>query len=109
LRTHDLPGRLRAPFSLPIACRLGNLIYNFLGKSPMEDVILTEHTEESRSRPEQAASDVHSVSAREPERSQLAADLEAFLARGGNIQEVPKDFRADPPKRPESSYGRGSI
>jgi hypothetical protein len=54
-------------------------------------------------------SDVHSVTAREPVRSQLAADVEAFLAQGGNIEEVPKDYRADPPKRPESSYGRGSI
>jgi hypothetical protein len=57
----------------------------------------------------QPGSDVHSVTAREPVRSQLAADVEAFLAQGGNIEEVPKDYRADPPKRPESSYGRGSI
>ena len=70
---------------------------------------MTEPTEESRSKADQPASDLHSVTAREPVRTQLAADVEAFLARGGNIQEVPKDFRADPPKRPESSYGRGSI
>lgn len=61
------------------------------------------------SAPLESASDVHSVEAREGVRNQLAADLEAFLARGGNIEEVPRDFRADPPKRPESSYGRGSI
>ena len=51
----------------------------------------------------------HSVAARSVERSQLAADLEAFLRRGGNIQEIPKDLRADPPKKPENNYGRGSI
>lgn len=54
-------------------------------------------------------SDVHSISAREPARNRLAADVEAFLAKGGNIEDVPKDFRADPPKRPQSTYGRGSI
>lgn len=54
-------------------------------------------------------SDVHSITAREPVRSRLAADVEAFLAKGGNIEDVPKDFRADPPKRPQSTYGRGSI
>jgi hypothetical protein len=46
---------------------------------------------------------------KEPVRSQLAADVERFLQQGGRIQEVPVDFRADPPKRPESNYGRGSI
>lgn len=58
---------------------------------------------------EQLGSDVHSVTAREPLRSRLAGDVEAFLAQGGNIVEVPKDYRADPPKRPQSTYGRGSI
>ena len=53
--------------------------------------------------------DVHSISIKQPVRSQLAADVEQFLKQGGRIQEVPVDFRADPPKRPESNYGRGSI
>ena len=51
----------------------------------------------------------HSVTARAPVRSQLAADVEAFLAAGGSIVEVPRDFRADPPKRPDSLYGRGAL
>ncbi|HEX7037363.1 MAG TPA: hypothetical protein VF210_16445 [Pseudomonadales bacterium] len=55
------------------------------------------------------SAEVHSVASREPLRSRLAADVEAFLARGGSIQEVPRDYRADPPKRPDTSYGRGSI
>lgn len=58
---------------------------------------------------ESLESEVHSIRAREPVRSRLAADVDAFLAQGGNIEEVPKDFRADPPKRPQSTYGRGSI
>ncbi len=51
----------------------------------------------------------HSISAREPERRSLADDVERFLQTGGEIQSVPKDFRADPPKKPENNYGRGSI
>ena len=54
-------------------------------------------------------SDAYSVTAREEERSQLAVDLEAFLRKGGEVQEVPRGFRADPPRKPESNYGRGSI
>ncbi|MEM6707910.1 MAG: hypothetical protein AAF648_03925 [Pseudomonadota bacterium] len=55
------------------------------------------------------ASPEHSPRARDAERSKLASDIEAFLARGGSIEEVPKDFRADPPKKPQSNYGRHSI
>lgn len=51
----------------------------------------------------------HSVAARSGDRDQLAADVEAFLNKGGDIEEVPKDFRADPPKKPQNNYGRGSI
>ncbi len=51
----------------------------------------------------------HSITARQGARSQLEADLEAFLSKGGAIEEVPKDYRADPPKKPENNYGRGSI
>lgn len=53
--------------------------------------------------------DTHSITSREPLRSRLQADVEAYLAEGGDIEEVPRDFRADPPKRPQSTYGRGSI
>jgi len=66
-------------------------------------------TNRQRTSAEASAADPYSIEAREPARSQLAADVEAFLARGGNISEVPRDFRADPPKRPESNYGRGAI
>ena len=70
---------------------------------------MSEPTDESTSSLPQAPGEVRSVKAKEPLRSQLAADVEAFLARGGNIRQVPRDVRADPPRRPESSYGRGSI
>jgi hypothetical protein len=56
-----------------------------------------------------APTDIHSIAYKEPVRSQLAEDVERFLKQGGCIEEVPVDFRADPPKRPENNYGRGSI
>ncbi len=51
----------------------------------------------------------HSSAAKENTRQSLASDVEAFLKQGGRIAEVPKDFRADPPRKPENNYGRGSI
>ena len=51
----------------------------------------------------------HNLEAKAAERKSLEDDVERFLRSGGEITEVPKDFRADPPKRPESNYGRGSI
>jgi hypothetical protein len=53
--------------------------------------------------------EVHSTAARAALRDTIAADVEAFLARGGSIEKIADDHRADPPKKPESNYGRGSI
>jgi len=53
--------------------------------------------------------EAHSVAARAAIRNTLAADVEAFLARGGSIQEVADDQHADPPKKPDNTYGRGSV
>lgn len=46
-----------------------------------------------------------SVSERSHIREQLNADIEAFLQRGGRITQVDDSVRADPPRRPEASYG----
>lgn len=54
-------------------------------------------------------SDTHNINARAETRSQLEADVAAFLNQGGNIEQVPRSYRADPPKKPENNYGRGSI
>ena len=53
--------------------------------------------------------EVHSSAARAALRDTIAADVEAFLKRGGSIEKVAADQRADPPKKPESNYGRGSA
>ena len=54
-------------------------------------------------------SGVYSPEAKQDDRDQLAKDIEAFLADGGSVSEIPKGERADPPKKPENNYGRGSI
>lgn len=51
----------------------------------------------------------YSPEAREEARSQLAQDVENFLKSGGAVNEIPKGERADPPRKPENNYGRGSI
>lgn len=53
--------------------------------------------------------EVYSPEAREEQRDQLASDVEKFLKSGGKVDEVPKGERADPPRKPENNYGRGSI
>ena len=53
--------------------------------------------------------EVYSPEAKAGERSQLAADVEAFLNAGGKLREVPRGERADPPRKPENNYGKGSI
>jgi hypothetical protein len=64
----------------------------------------------ARGRSKRTDSDaLHTVAAREDLRRKLAADVEAFLKRGGAIQDVPQDTRAEPQKKPDSSYGRGSA
>ena len=55
------------------------------------------------------ASDVHTIEAKDALRRSLTEDVERFLAKGGTIEDVPRHVRADPPKRPENNYGRGSI
>ena len=60
-------------------------------------------------KPTEKNPDVHSVKAREPVRTEIASDVEKFLDKGGAIEKVPRNFRADPPRRPENNYGRGSI
>lgn len=42
-------------------------------------------------------------------RQQLQSDVEAFLASGGKITEVPPNVVSDPPKKPQSNYGGQPI
>lgn len=46
---------------------------------------------------------------RESVRAQLSNDVEAFLKRGGRVQEIADNVRADPPKKPTMTYGSAPI
>lgn len=50
-----------------------------------------------------------SITAREAVRKQLQDDIEAFLARGGKINEIPPNVVADPPRKPQNNYGGQPI
>lgn len=63
----------------------------------MEKAVSTEHEGQ------------YNPKARLEDRTQLQSDIENFLAGGGEVKEVPRGERADPPRKPENNYGRGSI
>ena len=50
-----------------------------------------------------------SLTAKETERLRIQSEVEAFLARGGKINEIPPNVVADPPRKPESNYGGQPI
>lgn len=50
-----------------------------------------------------------SMRARERVREQMASDVEAFLAKGGKIEEVEQGFKSDPPRKPQGKYGSQPI
>ena len=53
--------------------------------------------------------DQYTPEARAAERDRLADDIQRFLKKGGKVDEIPQGERADPPRKPENNYGRGSI
>lgn len=50
-----------------------------------------------------------SLAARNELRESMAADVEAFLSRGGSIQKIDDNVMADPPRKPTSNYGSRPI
>ncbi|MGI9288199.1 MAG: hypothetical protein ACR2P1_22635 [Pseudomonadales bacterium] len=53
--------------------------------------------------------EARTVAARDPIRSKLQSEIEAFLAQGGQITQVEACVRADPPRKPTSNYGSQPI
>jgi len=53
--------------------------------------------------------DVHTVGSRARLRSELAADVEAFLRRGGAIEAIAQEQRADLPHPPTVGYDREAL
>lgn len=50
-----------------------------------------------------------SIASRQKARDELEAQIAAFLARGGTINEVEPNVTADPPKKPTPDYGGRPI
>ena len=53
--------------------------------------------------------EARNVKSRERVRSNLEGDIEAFLKSGGNIDSIEPNVMADPPRKPENSYGSRPI
>lgn len=53
--------------------------------------------------------DDHSIAARAAIRERLSDDVRRFLESGGSIQTIAPNVTADPPKKPDSSYGSQPI
>jgi hypothetical protein len=53
--------------------------------------------------------DERTVASRQALREEMAADIEAFLARGGKIAQIEPNVTADPPRKPDSDYGSRPI
>ena len=68
--------------------------------APDDDVVIE---------PESDVNDCSSLTAKEAERLRLQAEVEAFLASGGKINQIPPNVVADPPRKPESNYGGQPI
>lgn len=49
------------------------------------------------------------VESRKKLRASMDAQIEEFLKKGGEIEEVPSNITADPPKKPTSEYGNRPI
>jgi hypothetical protein len=45
-----------------------------------------------------------SISSRDKVRKQLEDEIEAFLAKGGKIDQVAPNVTADPPQKPQNNY-----
>ena len=50
-----------------------------------------------------------SLTSRKTERERLEEDMERFLSGCGQIEQVERDVRMDPPRKPESNYGSRPI
>ncbi|WP_246434566.1 hypothetical protein [Teredinibacter haidensis] len=50
-----------------------------------------------------------SMLSKELERQRLQSEIDAFLAHGGKIDQIPPNVVADPPKKPGSNYGGQPI
>lgn len=49
------------------------------------------------------------ITSRARVRNELTDQVQAFLSEGGQISEIERNLRADPPRKPTSNYGNKPI
>lgn len=70
-----------------------------------DEVLEEEDTEVSYASRKSDTPEDFSVAARQRLRDELSRQIEAFLAQGGHIHEVPSSLNDTKPKKPVSDYG----
>ncbi len=55
------------------------------------------------------SAETRSIASRAKLRSQMEADVDAYLQKGGKIKEIEPNVMADPPRKPVSNYGSRPI
>lgn len=75
---------------------------------PLDDDDSDNNESESESK-EHVVDMLGSSTAHNEARASLQSDVEAFLARGGQIQQIDDNVMADPPRKPQSNYGSRPI
>ncbi|MFV8784069.1 hypothetical protein ACNKU7_16740 [Microbulbifer sp. SA54] len=70
---------------------------------------MTDEQSNTRLNDSEEFGDERTVTSRERARSQLSAEVEAFLASGGAISEIAPEVTADPPRKPQPKYGSRPI
>lgn len=74
----------------------------------MKDVY-EDQANNTRSKDTEEFAEERSVTSRQRARTQLSAEIEEFLARGGAISEIDPEITADPPRKPQPKYGSRPI
>jgi len=52
---------------------------------------------------------LRSIASRKKLRNKMNSDVEAFLEKGGSINQIEPNVMADPPRKPTSNYGSRPI
>ncbi|HBS43161.1 MAG TPA: hypothetical protein DEA26_10800 [Oceanospirillales bacterium] len=74
-----------------------------------DDMVLENDSDDDVVSKASADDEFSSEAARRRMREAMAAEVEAFLSRGGSIQHIEPNVMADPPRKPQTSYGSRPI
>ncbi|AZZ90426.1 hypothetical protein EUZ85_06705 [Hahella sp. KA22] len=82
---------------------------DFEDLEPTYDSGAADSDDEGAAAKQAADSEAQSLAIKNKIREQLQSDIEAFLQRGGQVQTIANDVRADPPRKPDMQYGSNPI